>query len=217
MVPDAHAAGIKVLGISGNTKNARRIAESGADVVVAQGHEGGGHTGRIGSMALWPQAVDAAAPTPVLAAGGIGDGRGVAAALAAGCEGVWVGTRFLATEEGGALDVQKEAIVRATDEDTRRTYLYTGKTSRATYNRLHDLWEMSGLDPLPFPTQVMLASGMVEMFRKAQKDEFIGPFAGQVSGMIGKIKPAAEVLADMVAETADILARKLPERVTAEP
>ena len=85
MVPDAHAAGMKVLGISGNTRNAGRIAQSGADLVVAQGHEGGGHTGRIGSMALWPQAVDAAAPTPVLAAGGIGDGRGVAAALAVGC------------------------------------------------------------------------------------------------------------------------------------
>jgi len=214
MVPDAHAAGIKVLGICGNTKNARRIAESGADVVVAQGHEGGGHTGRIGSIALWPQAVDAAAPTPVLAAGGIGDGRGVAAALAAGCEGVWVGTRFLATVEGGALDVQKQAIVNATDEDTRRTYLYTGKTSRATYNRFHDLWEMAGLDPLPFPTQVMFASGMVEMFMKADKDEFMGPFAGQVSGMIEEIQPAAEVLAEMVAETVDILGRKLPARVT---
>jgi NAD(P)H-dependent flavin oxidoreductase YrpB (nitropropane dioxygenase family) len=101
MVADAHAAGMKVLGISGNTRNAGRIAKSGADLVVAQGHEGGGHTGRIGSMALWPQAVDIAAPTPVLAAGGIGDGRGVAAALAVGCVGVWVGTRFLASIEGG--------------------------------------------------------------------------------------------------------------------
>ena len=101
MVPDAHAAGMKVLGIAGNTKNVRRIAQSGVDLVVAQGYEGGGHTGRIGSMALWPQAVDAASPTPVLAAGGIGDGRGIAAALAVGCVGVWVGTRFLASEEGG--------------------------------------------------------------------------------------------------------------------
>jgi len=149
MVDEAHAAGMKVLGISGNMKNAARIAQSGVDLVVAQGHEAGGHTGRIGSLALWPQAVDAAAPTPVLAAGGIGDGRGLAAALAVGCVGVWVGTRFLASNEGGLLDVQKEAIVQATDEDTRRSYLYTGKTSRATYNRFHDLWEDSGLDPSP--------------------------------------------------------------------
>jgi len=215
MVPDAHAAGVMVLGIAGNTKNARRIAQSGADLVVAQGHEGGGHTGRIGSIALWPQAVDAATPTPVLAAGGIGDGRGVAAALAVGCVGVWVGTRFLASLEGGALDVQKEAILKATDEDTRRTYLYTGKTSRATYNRFHDLWEMSELKPLPFPTQVMLASGMVEMFMKAGKDDFMGPFAGQISGMIHEIKPAAQILGEMVEETVDILTRGLQERVNA--
>jgi NAD(P)H-dependent flavin oxidoreductase YrpB (nitropropane dioxygenase family) len=215
MVADAHAAGMKVLGISGNTRNAGRIAKSGADLVVAQGHEGGGHTGRIGSMALWPQAVDIAAPTPVLAAGGIGDGRGVAAALAVGCVGVWVGTRFLASIEGGAMDIQKEAIVKAMDEDTRRTYIYTGKTSRATYNRFHDLWESSGLDPLPFPTQVMLASGIVEMFSKAKKAEFIGPFAGQVSGLIKEIKPAADILMDMVEGAADILANKLPKNVTA--
>jgi NAD(P)H-dependent flavin oxidoreductase YrpB (nitropropane dioxygenase family) len=215
MVPDAHDAGIKVLGISGNTRNAGRIAQSGADLVVAQGHEGGGHTGRIGSMALWPQAVDIAAPTPVLAAGGVGDGRGVAAALAVGCVGVWVGTRFLASNEGGALDIQKEAIVKATDEDTRRTYIYTGKTSRATYNRFHDLWEKSGLEPLPFPTQVLLASGIVEMFTQARKDEYVGPFSGQVAGLIGEIKPAADILMDMVTGAADVLSRKLPESVKA--
>jgi len=98
MVEEAHANGIKVLGITGNTKNAYRMAQSGIDVLVAQGHEAGGHTGRIGTMALLPQAIDAAAPVPVLAAGGIGDGRGLAAALAMGCVGVWVGTRFLATK-----------------------------------------------------------------------------------------------------------------------
>jgi NAD(P)H-dependent flavin oxidoreductase YrpB (nitropropane dioxygenase family) len=216
MVPEAHAAGIKVLGIAGNTKNARRIAQSGADLVVAQGYEGGGHTGRIGSMALWPQAVDAAYPTPVLAAGGIGDGRGLAAALAVGCVGVWVGTRFLATVEGGALDVQKEAILKATDEDTRRTYIYTGKTSRATYNKFHDLWDSSGLEPLPFPTQVLLASALVEMFNRAKKVEYIGPFAGQISGLITEIKPAAKVIEEMVEEAVEILTRRLPETVIAK-
>jgi NAD(P)H-dependent flavin oxidoreductase YrpB (nitropropane dioxygenase family) len=205
---------MKVLGIAGNAKNARRIAEGGADLVVAQGHEAGGHTGRIGSMALWPQAIDAAAPTPVLAAGGIGDGRGLAAALAMGCIGVWVGTRFLASQEGGALDVQKQAIVNAGDEDTRRTTIYTGKTSRATYNRFHDLWEESGLEPLRFPVQVVLASAVVDMFNQAGKVEYVGPFAGQVSGLIHEIQPAAEIVEAMVEEAADILTRKLPETVT---
>ncbi|MDJ0865716.1 MAG: nitronate monooxygenase [Myxococcota bacterium] len=214
MVEAAHGVGMKVLGIAGNAKNAGRIAAAGADLVVAQGHEAGGHTGRIGSMALWPQAIDACAPTPVLAAGGIGDGRGLAAALAMGCVGVWVGTRFLATDEGGALPIHKEAIVEATDEDTRRTYIYTGKTSRATYNRFHDLWDESGLDPLPFPMQVLLASTVVDMLNSAGRKEYVGPFAGQVSGLIGEIKPAAEIVADMVEEAADILTRRLPESVT---
>ncbi|MAE93610.1 MAG: 2-nitropropane dioxygenase [Deltaproteobacteria bacterium] len=214
MVEAAHAAGMKVLGIAGNAKNAGRIARDGADLVVAQGHEAGGHTGRIGSMALWPQAIDAAAPTPVLAAGGIGDGRGLAAALAMGCVGVWVGTRFLASEEGGALDIQKQAIVAAGDEDTRRTTIYTGKTSRATYNRFHDLWEESGLEPLHFPVQVVLASAIVDMFNRAGNVEYVGPFAGQVSGLIDEVKPAAQIVADMVEEAVDILTRRLPETVS---
>jgi NAD(P)H-dependent flavin oxidoreductase YrpB (nitropropane dioxygenase family) len=216
MVEAAHGVGTKVLGIAGNTKNVRRIAESGADLVVAQGHEAGGHTGRVGSMALWPQAVDAAAPTPVLAAGGIGDGRGLAAALAIGCVGVWVGTRFLASNEGGAMDIQKQAMVDATDEDTRRSYLYTGKTSRGTYTRFHDLWEESGLSPLPFPTQGLLASAMVDMFNRAERNEYIGPFAGQVVGLIHEIKPAAEIVEEMVEQAVDILTRRLPERVIAK-
>ena len=108
--------------------------------------------------------------------GGIGDGRGLAAALAMGCVGVWVGTRFLASEEGGALDIQKQAIVNAGDEDTRRTTIYTGKTSRATYNRFHDLWEESGLEPLRFPVQVVLASAIVDMFNRAGDVEYVGPF-----------------------------------------
>ena len=215
MVEKAHAVGMKVLGIAGNTRNVGRIAASGADLVVAQGHEGGGHTGRVGSLALWPQAVDTAAPTPVLAAGGIGDGRGVAAALAIGCIGVWVGTRFLASTEGGALDIHKQAILEANDEGTRRTLVYTGKTSRATYNCFHDLWEESGLEPLAFPAQVLLASAVVEMFNRVGKKEYLGPFAGQVVGLIKEIKPAAQILEDMVEEAAEILTRRLPESVIA--
>ncbi len=213
MVDAAHDAGMLVLGIAGNTRNAGRIAASGADFVVAQGHEAGGHTGRIGSVALWPQAIDAAAPVPVLAAGGIGDGRGVAAALAVGCIGVWVGTRFLASAEGGAIDTQKQAIVAAGDEDTRRTLVYTGKTSRATYNKFHDLWDESGLEPLGFPAQVVLASVVVDMLNEAGKSDYVGPFAGQVSGLISEIRPAADIVADMVAETVDILDRRLPTMV----
>ncbi len=215
MVEDAHTAGMKVLGITGNAKNAKRMADAGIDLLVAQGHEGGGHTGRIGTMVLLPAAIDAAFPVPVLGAGGIGDGRGLAAALAMGCVGVWVGTRFLATHEGGALDVNKQKIVQSNDEGTRVSTAYTGKTLRASYNQFHDLWENSGLEPLPFPTQVLISSALLASFIEANKTDFVGGLAGQVSGIIKEIKPAARVLEEMVEEAVDILTRQLCENVVA--
>lgn len=213
MVDEAHALGIRVLGITGNVKNARRMKESGVDLIVAQGYEGGGHTGRVGTMALLPGVLDVAGDLPVLAAGGIGDGRGLAAALAMGCEGVWVGTRFLATDEGGALAVNKQRIISSTDEDTRVSYAVTGKTSRTSYSRFHDLWNSSGLDPLPFPMQVLVSSALMGSFVAACKDDYLGGFAGQVSGIIHEIKPARKVVEDMVEEACDILARRLPASV----
>ena len=213
MVAEAHANGMKVLAITGNAKNAKRLAASGIDLLVAQGHEGGGHTGRIGTMALLPAAMDAAAPVPLLAAGGIGDGRGIAASLAMGCIGVWIGTRFLATDEGGALPVNKKRILTSTDEDTRVSTAYTGKTLRASYNKFHDLWAESGLAPLPFPTQVMISSALLAGFIQANQDDYVGGLAGQISGIIKEIKPARQVLEEMVAETVDILGRRLPETV----
>ena len=216
MVDQAHAVGMKVLGITGNAKNARRMAQSGVDLLVAQGHEGGGHTGRIGTMALLPQTIDAAAPVPVLAAGGIGDGRGLAAALAMGCIGAWVGTRFLATTEGGALPVNKKHILDSTDEDTRVSRAYTGKTLRASYNKYHDLWDGSGLQPLPFPMQAMVSSALLASFIEGHKDDYVGGLAGQISGLITEIKPARQVLEEMVEEAVEILTRRLPDTVTAK-
>jgi nitronate monooxygenase len=98
-------------------------------------------------------------------------------------------------------------------EDQRRTYNYTGRTSRAIYNRFHGLWDKSGLEPLPFPMQVLLASAMVEMFNQAGNEEYVGPFSGQIAGMITEIKPAAWILTDMVEEAVDILSRRIPESV----
>ncbi len=216
MVAQAHAVNMKVLGITGNAKNARRMAQAGIDLLVAQGYEGGGHTGRIGTMALLPQAIDAAYPVPVLAAGGIGDGRGLAAALAMGCVGVWVGTRFLATKESGALEINKQKILQSTDEDTRVSKAYTGKTLRASYNRFHDLWDGSGLEPLPFPTQVLISSALLASFINSEKYEYVGGLAGQISGLIKEIKPARQVLEEMVEEAVDILTRRLPANVIAK-
>jgi nitronate monooxygenase len=214
MVEEAHANGIKVLAITGNSKNAKRMADSGIDLLVAQGHEGGGHTGRIGTMALVPAAIDAAYPVPVLAAGGIADGRGLAASLALGCVGIWVGTRFLASNESGAAPIIKEHIVQATDEDTRVSTMFTGKTLRSIYSRFIASWEESGLDALPFPLQVIVSSSLLSSFIKANKDEYIGGFAGQASGLIKEIKPAGQILDDIVEEAVEILTKKLPESVT---
>ncbi|HEY5526906.1 MAG TPA: nitronate monooxygenase [Candidatus Anoxymicrobiaceae bacterium] len=216
MVEEAHANGIKVLAITGNSKNAKRMADSGIDLLVAQGSEAGGHTGRVGTMALVPACIDAAQPIPVLAAGGIADGRGVAGALAMGCVGVWVGTRFLATDEGGAQDVIKENIVAATDESTCISTMFTGKTLRAIRSNFHQSWEDSGLVSLPFPLQIFISSALFGAFVEANLGDYIGGFAGQAAGLIHEIKPAAEVLNDMVEEAADILTKTLPETVKAE-
>ena len=213
MVEEAHSVGMKVLAITGNQKNGRRMAESGIDLLVAQGYEGGGHTGRIGTMVLVPAALDVAGSVPVLAAGGIGDGRGIAAGLAMGCVGAWIGTRFLATNEGGALEINKQRIVKSTDEGTRVSKAYTGKTLRASYNRFHDLWDASGLEPIPFPSQVLLSSALLSSFIEAGKTNYVGGLAGQVSALISDIKPAAQVLEEMVVETVEILGQKLPGMV----
>ncbi|MEX0781008.1 MAG: nitronate monooxygenase family protein [Dehalococcoidia bacterium] len=212
-----HANGTKVLSLVGNVKNAKRVAAAGVDVVVAQGTEAGGHTGRIATLALVPQAVDAVEPTPVVAAGGIADGRGLAAALALGAIGVWCGTAFLVSREANQPALQKERILAATDEDTKITRLYSGKTMRNITNPLIEAWEASGLQALPMGLQGMLIQDLVYSVRKAGREDLLMNAAGQASGMLTQIRSAADILNDMVAQAADILARKLPAEVTAVP
>ena len=112
------------------------------------------------------------------------------------------------------MDIVKQRIVQSSDEDTRVSPLYTGKTLRASYNGFHDLWASSGLAPLPFPVQAIISSTLLASFIKANKNEYIGGPAGQISGIISEIKPAAQVLQEMVEEAADILTRRLKENVT---
>ncbi len=210
-----HANGTKVLSLVGNVKNAKRVAAANVDVVVAQGTEAGGHTGRIATLALVPQCVDAVAPTPVVAAGGIADGRGLAASLAMGAIGVWCGTAFLVSEEANQPDLQKQRILAATDEDTKITRLYSGKTMRNITNPLIEAWEASGLQALPMGLQGLLIQDLVYSIRKAGREELLMNAAGQAAGMLSRIRPAEAILHDMVAQAADILARKLPAEVTA--
>lgn len=212
-----HANGTKILSLVGNVKNARRVADAGADVVVAQGTEAGGHTGRIATLALVPQAIDAVAPKPVVAAGGIADGRGLAAALALGAVGVWCGTAFLVSDEANQPDLQKQRILAAADEDTRITRLYSGKTMRNITNPLIEAWEASGLQALPMGIQGMLTRDLVYSIRQAHREDLLMNAAGQASGMLTKTRPAADILHDIVNGAAEILARKLPATVSAAP
>lgn len=212
-----HANGTKVLSLVGNTKNARRVAAAGVDVVVAQGTEAGGHTGRVATMALIPQVVDSVSPTPVVAAGGIADGRGLAAALALGAIGVWCGTAFLVSNEANQPETQKQRILAATDEDTRITKLYSGKTMRNITNPLIEAWEAASIPAMPMGLQGALTGDLLNSVRAAGRDDLMMNAAGQISGMLTKSRPAADILYDMVAEAADILARRLPAIVTAVP
>ncbi|GIW17561.1 nitronate monooxygenase family protein [Tepidiforma sp.] len=211
------ANGTKVLALVGNVKNAKRVAAAGVDIVVAQGTEAGGHTGRVATMALVPQVVDAVAPTPVVAAGGIADGRGIVAALALGAIGVWCGTAFLVSEEANQPALQKQRILAATDEDTRVTRLYSGKTMRNITNPLIEAWEAAGIQALPMGLQGLLIQDLVYSCRQAGREDLLMNAAGQISGMLNRIRPAADILHDMVAQAAQILARDLPARVTAVP
>ena len=140
VVSTAHELGMKVLALVGNSRNAERVAASGVDVVVAQGYDGGGHTGRVGTLALVPKVLDVV-DTPVVAAGGIADGRGIAAALALGCIGVWLGTRFVASAEAYAHPAYKERIVEIDEEGTTRTRCFSGKPCRVIKNDTTQAWE----------------------------------------------------------------------------
>jgi NAD(P)H-dependent flavin oxidoreductase YrpB (nitropropane dioxygenase family) len=193
------ANGTKVMAVVGAVRHARKVAASGVDVIVAQGHDAGGHNSPIGTMALIPQVVDAIAPIAVLGAGGITDGRGVAAALMLGAEGAWVGSAFLATHEAGILEFQKKAIVAATEEGTVVSRALTGKPARMIRSKWTDALGASGLEPLPMPFQGAV-SGPIQMAGFAAQRADIAPgFAGQGIGMITSIRPAAEVLRDLVA------------------
>ncbi len=212
-VKDAHAKGIKVMGVAGNTKHVRRMREGGLDIIVAQGTDAGGHNSRIGTMALIPQAVDAARPTPLVAAGGIGDGRGLAAALALGACGVWVGTAFLPTPESALPQYQKEALLRASEEDTIVSKALTGKPSRHLKNLWTEEFEASGLQALPMPYQGMISASIMLAAEENQRPDIYSGFSGQIVGMIKEIRPAAKVLEGMVSEAHEILAHELRQRV----
>jgi enoyl-[acyl-carrier protein] reductase II len=210
-VPEKHVAemkrhGMKIMVMIGKVQHAVRAEAAGADVVAAQGTEAGGHTGEIGTLALVPQVVDAV-KIPVLAAGGIVDGRGVVAALALGAQGAVIGTRFIATPEATAAAEYREALVRAHEDDTIRTRCYTGKPLRSLRNPYIARLEAEPGAIKRFPDQLATSVGrnvMAYFAEHADPEKTCMP-AGQGVGAIHAIRPAGEVLHEVVAQAEAVL------------
>lgn len=213
MIEKGREAGVKVAALAGTVAHARRHAEAGVDIIVAQGTEAGGHTGEISTMVLVPEVVDAVAPVPVLAAGGIGNGRQVTAALALGAQGVWMGSVWLTTEEAETHPVVKEKFLRATSSDTVRSRSLTGKPARMLRSAWTEAWDdPSGPGALPMPLQPRLVrEAQARIGRSAHKApgaaELANYFVGQIVGSLDHLTSVRSVMEELVQEYADTMER----------
>jgi len=210
----AHAAGALFMHMVSTTPEAVRAAEAGADVVVAQGSEGGGHVGWMGTLPLVPMVVRAVAPVPVLAAGGLADGAGLAAVLALGAEGVLLGTRFLATPEAPVANSYKRAIVEHDGHDTFLTEIpdiaqsrvWPGAMSRVARNRFIERW--AGREWEVRQRRAEINQAAIEARARDDGEEYHLSM-GQTAGLIHDIAPAAQIVARIAAEAEDIIAGRL--------
>ncbi|ORX00584.1 nitronate monooxygenase [Mycolicibacillus trivialis] len=203
MIKHIHDAGVKVAALCGSPAQAVKHAEADVDIIIAQGGEGGGHCGEIGSIVLWPQAVKAVAPRPVLAAGGIGSGEQIAAALALGAQGAWTGSQWLMVEEANNTPKQQEAYAKATSRDTVRSRSFTGKPCRMLRNEWTEAWEQPGNpEPLGMPLQYMVSGMAVKATHKYPNETVDVAFnpVGQVVGQLQKVEKTATVIERWVQE-----------------
>jgi NAD(P)H-dependent flavin oxidoreductase YrpB (nitropropane dioxygenase family) len=197
--------GMRFMGVAGQSRHVAKLAQAGVDAIVAQGTDGGGHNSPIGTLALIPQAVDAARSVPVLGAGGISDGRGVAAAFMLGAVGVWVGTRFLATPEANIPHYQKQVLLSSTDRDTMVSRSATGKPARVIRAKWAELYERGEIDALPMPLQGIVATPVMAAAIANQRADVFAGFAGQGVGLVHDLTPAGQVFERLVAEATALL------------
>ncbi|MGQ0430806.1 MAG: NAD(P)H-dependent flavin oxidoreductase [Microthrixaceae bacterium] len=208
-----HRHGVLVANMCGKVVHARKAVDAGCDLVIAQGTEGGGHTGQVATFPLVPLIVDAVGDqVPVVAAGGIFDGRGLAAALSLGADGVWLGTRFIASPEAQSVMGFKEALVRAGEDGTVISRAYSGKTMRVIRSRYTEEWEERADEIQRFPMQAIQAiNDGVFHLGGDENTEGIDPDrecypAGQATGGIHAITPAGEILRGIVEQAEKVLA-----------
>ena len=210
VIEEIHGAGRTIAALCGSPYQAKKHQEAGVDIVIAQGGEGGGHTGDVGSIVLWPQVAKAIAPTPMLAAGGIGSGEQIAAALALGAQGVWAGSLWLTVEEADLPPAQKQQLLDATSRDTVRSRSFTGKPARMLRTKWTDAWEAPDAPkPLPMPLQYMVSGDCVaRSHRYADKalDVMFNP-VGQVVGQLETVHKTADVVQRLVEEYLDAVER----------
>jgi len=217
LVDRCHSRGMRVIAMVASVEDAIAVFESGVDAIVAQGAEAGGHrshivkpssatAGLVGTMVLVPEICDAVR-VPVIAAGGISDGRGLVAALALGASGVMIGTRFVASREATVLDVYKDALVLASSQDSTVTDVASGRYARLLRNHFVSTYEASEAPVLPFGWQANALSPVFERAREVQDSSRFPLWSGQVAGRIRGVLPAAEIFDQIVREAEQTLAR----------
>ncbi|MHC2332856.1 NAD(P)H-dependent flavin oxidoreductase [Bradyrhizobium sp. USDA 4454] len=206
VVDRLHSRGIKVGAMAGSAEHALKHVQAGVDLIVAQGSEAGGHTGTISSMVLWPEVVEAVAPIPVLAAGGVGSGRHLAAAFALGAEGVWCGTIWLGSPESELSPDMRKRFIAARSQDAIQRKYDTGKPLRGLRSKWTDAWDAPDApEPLPLAAQKLLVAPALKRLERANAVDYMGYMSGQIVGSIKAERPVRDIMKAMTSECLAVL------------
>lgn len=197
----AHARGMKVFGLVGKPRQAQREIEAGVDAIIAQGYDAAGHTGAIGTFSIVPAVVEIAGDVPVIAAGGVTTGRHLAAALCLGAVGVWTGTLWLASRESDEDMIIKEKLLAATADDTTYSRCISGMPMRTLKCVWTEEWSKpEAPHPLPAPYQMVLSSDYIQAANDYRREDLMTEAAGQGVGFVRAMKPARQIVFDLVEE-----------------
>jgi NAD(P)H-dependent flavin oxidoreductase YrpB (nitropropane dioxygenase family) len=215
IIEEAHEHDILVAALAGKAKHARSHVDAGVDIVIAQGHEAGGHTGEVTTLVLVPEIVDAVGDVPVLAAGGIGTGRQIAASLALGADGVWMGSAWLTSKEfqeepkqDSGYSIVKEKLFEATSSDTVRSRVISGKPARMLKTPWTEAWEAEDSPgTLPMPLQGRLVANAEARVRHHQNRPCLGTPVGQIVGQMNAEKPVSQIVDELVDEFRETMER----------